>query len=80
MVRSHLRKPALPSFQPRQKAVSMIVGAIIDYAQDEEKVKDVWPAHRAYLRTFLENGKLRAAGPFTEHAGALWILDGETEE
>ena len=37
-------------------------------------------AHRVYLRTFLENGQLRAAGPFADDAGALWVLDAESAE
>ena len=56
----------------------MKVAAIIDYAQDKEKVQAIFPEHRVYLRTFLENGKLRAAGPLAEDAGAIWILDVET--
>ena len=58
----------------------MIFAATIEYSQDKEKVKALHPAHRAYLRTFLENGQLRAAGPFAEDAGALWVLDAEDAE
>ena len=58
----------------------MKVAAIIEYSQDREKVAELWDTHRAYLRQFLENGKLRAAGPFTEDSGALWVLDVETVE
>ncbi len=58
----------------------MKVAAIIEYAQDRETVKAVWPAHRVYLRGFLENGKLLAAGPFEDGSGALWVLEVETLE
>ena len=58
----------------------MKVAAIIDYTGDKEKVKDNFPAHRVYLRQFLENGQLRAAGPFAEDAGAIWILEVEKIE
>ena len=56
----------------------MKVAAIIDY--DPVKVKDTFAAHRVYLRVFLENGQLRAAGPFAEDSGGLWILDVKTVE
>ena len=59
----------------------MKFAAIIEYgdAKDDE-LKAYHPAHRAYLRTFLENGQLRAAGPFAEDAGALWVLDANSAE
>ncbi len=36
--------------------------------------------HREYLRKFLEKGQLRTAGPFADDAGALWVLDAETQD
>ena len=54
--------------------------AIIEYGGGEGALKANHPAHRAYLRTFLENGQLRAAGPFADDAGALWVLDADTAE
>ena len=56
----------------------MKVAAIINYIEDSEKTKASFPAHRAYFRTFLEDGRLLAAGPFKDESGALWILDVET--
>jgi len=53
--------------------------AIIEYGPDEAKIKSVHAAHREYLRRFLDNGQLFAAGPFAEGRGALWILDAEDE-
>ena len=58
----------------------MKVAAIIDYVQDKEKIKATWPAHRTYFRSFLEDERLLAAGPFANEAGALWILEVETIE
>lgn len=58
----------------------MKFAAIIEYETDKEKLKANHPAHRIYLRTFLENGRLRAAGPFADDAGALWVLDADTKE
>ena len=55
----------------------MKFAAIIEYGDDRAKVKEFHPAHREYLRQFLENGQLRAAGPFADDAGALWVLDTE---
>lgn len=51
--------------------------AIIEYGTDKEKVKLLHPAHREYLRTFLANGQLFAAGPFADDAGAIWVLEAE---
>lgn len=54
--------------------------AIIEYGADKDRLKAAHFAHRAYLRTFLENGQLRAAGPFSDDAGALWVLDADSAE
>ena len=58
----------------------MKFAAIIEYGEDKAGLKANHPAHRAYLRTFLENGQLRAAGPFADEAGALWVLDADSAE
>ena len=58
----------------------MKFAAIIEYGNDKVGLRSNHPAHRAYLRTFLENGQLRAAGPFADDAGALWVLDANTVE
>ncbi len=52
----------------------MKFAAIIEYAQNTDEAKAIHPAHREYLRSFLDNGQLRAAGPFADDAGALWVL------
>ena len=58
----------------------MKFAAIIEYGGDTDGLRANHPAHRTYLRTFLENGQLRAAGPFADDAGALWVLDADTAE
>lgn len=58
----------------------MMFAAVIEYGDDKDGLKATHPAHRAYLRTFLESGRLRAAGPFADDAGALWVLHAETAE
>ena len=58
----------------------MKFAAIIEYGSDKESLKANFSAHRTYLRMFLENGQLRAAGPFADDAGALWVLDADTAE
>lgn len=58
----------------------MRFAAIIEYGADRDGLRANHPAHRTYLRTFLESGKLWAAGPFADDAGALWVLDADTAE
>ena len=58
----------------------MKFAAIIEHGADKERLKANHPAHRAYLRTFLENGQLRGAGPFSDDAGALWVLDANSAD
>ena len=58
----------------------MLFAAIIEYSDDKGGLQASHPAHRAYLRTFLENGQLRAAGPFADEAGALWVLEAASAE
>ena len=57
----------------------MKFAAIIEYG-DTDKVRELHSVHREYLRRFLENEQLRAAGPFADDAGALCVLDAETAE
>ena len=58
----------------------MHIAATISYGPDKDAYKRLYQAHRAYLRAFLDNGQLRAAGPFAENAGALWIIEADTLE
>ena len=58
----------------------MKVAAIIEYNGNKEQVKAIHQAHREYLRQFLENGQLCAAGPLADDTGALWVLKVDTVE
>ena len=58
----------------------MKVAAITEHGSDKEKVKAAFADHRVYLRKFLDNGQLRAAGPLADDAGSLWILEVQTIE
>jgi uncharacterized protein YciI len=54
------------------------VAVTIEYLPDTARLHDVFRHHREYLRTVLEKGHLRAAGPFDDDSGALWVLDVDT--
>jgi uncharacterized protein YciI len=43
----------------------------LEFGIDEEKRMQVRPAHRDYLRTLLDQGKLITAGPWADETGAL---------
>ncbi|WP_165361514.1 YciI family protein [Lichenibacterium ramalinae] len=58
----------------------MKYAAMIEYGTDKDRLEAVHPAHRAHLHTFLENGQLRAAGPFSDDAGPVWVLDADSAE
>jgi uncharacterized protein YciI len=54
--------------------------AVIEYLQDTATVQAHRPAHRAYLTSLLESGKLVCAGPFEDNFGALIVYEAETRE
>ena len=58
----------------------MKFAATIEYLQDAEKVGAIRPAHRAYLTSLIEQGKLVASGPFADASGALIIYEADTHE
>jgi uncharacterized protein len=47
---------------------------------NKEKIPDIRPKHREYLKSLLAEGKLWASGPFTDDSGALIIYEAESEE
>jgi uncharacterized protein YciI len=53
---------------------------VIEYSRDTNKIADVRPRHRQYLATLLSEGRLVAAGPFTDDSGALIIYDAGSRE
>jgi uncharacterized protein YciI len=58
----------------------MRFAAIIEYAQDREKVQALRPAHRQYLAGLRERGQLAVAGPFTDDSGALIVYEAASHE
>ena len=58
----------------------MKYAAIIEYIQDRDKIQQIRPAHREYLKSLLAQGKLVAAGPFTDDSGALIIYEANSPE
>ena len=56
----------------------MMFAASIEYLQDATVVEAHRPAHRAYLTTLLEQGRLFASGPYADGSGALIIYEADT--
>lgn len=49
---------------------------IIDRRKDEEILED----HKAYLQKYIDEGRIYAKGPFTDHTGGLVIYKAESLE
>ena len=58
----------------------MKYAASIEYLQDAAVVEAHRPAHRAYLTSLLEQGKLFASGPYVDGSGALIVYEADTPE
>jgi uncharacterized protein YciI len=58
----------------------MKFAASIEYLQDNAVVEANRPAHRAYLTSLLETGKLFASGPYADGSGALIVYEADTPE
>ncbi len=54
--------------------------AYVAYTKDATKIAAHRPSHRQYLTSLLEQGKLLAAGPFTDDSGALFIYEADSAE
>ena len=54
--------------------------AVIEYIQDTAKIGEHRPAHRAYLNSLHEAGKLVCSGPFLDDFGALIVYEADTRE
>jgi len=52
-----------------------LFAAIWTYTDDAERRQQVRPAHREYLATLIERGKLHESGPFADDSGALVVYD-----
>jgi hypothetical protein len=46
---------------------------------DPDRVPEIRPRHRAYLKQLLDDGKLHESGPFVDGAGALIIYEAADE-
>ena len=51
--------------------------AILEYTSDADRLSEVRPTHREYLRGLLDTGKLYSSGPFPDGSGALIIYEAE---
>jgi uncharacterized protein YciI len=58
----------------------MKYAAVIEYAQDKDKILALRPVHRQYLAGLRERGQLAASGPFTDDSGALIIYEAASAE
>jgi uncharacterized protein YciI len=58
----------------------MKFAAIIEYAQDKDKIQAVRPQHRQYLSSLKERGQLAASGPFLDDSGALIVYEAATRD
>ncbi|OHW61797.1 YciI-like protein [Andreesenia angusta] len=58
----------------------MILYAVIMETIDAEKDAEVLDVHKAYLAKYIEEGKIFAKGPFTDHSGGLMIYNTASEE
>jgi uncharacterized protein YciI len=58
----------------------MKFAASIEYSQDAALVETHRPAHRAYLTSLLDEGKLFASGPYTDGGGALIVYEADSPE
>ena len=58
----------------------MKFAASIEYSQDSALVEAHRPAHRVYLTTLLDQGKLFASGPYADGSGALIIYEADSTE
>jgi uncharacterized protein YciI len=54
-----------------------LFAAILKYTDDTDRLQQVRPSHREYLRGLLEQGKIVQSGPFTDDSGALIIYEAE---
>lgn len=59
----------------------MILYAALLNTIDKEKDEEVLEEHKEYLKKYIDEGKIYAKGPFTDHSGGLIIYSvGDLEE
>lgn len=58
----------------------MKFAAIIEYTTDTAKIAAARPAHREYLKTLLDSGRLAISGPFTDDRGGILVYEANSVE
>lgn len=58
----------------------MILYAAILKTVDKKKDEEVLDIHKAYLQKYIDNGKIFAKGPFTDHSGGIVIYKVDSYE
>ena len=58
----------------------MKFAVVLEYDQKKDIGAAVAENHHDYLRGFLTDGKLFAAGPFANNLGAVWIMEAASME
>ena len=58
----------------------MILYAAILETIDSQKDSEILDIHKAYLQKYIDEGKIFAKGPFTDHSGGLVIYKAESYE
>ena len=58
----------------------MILYAAILKTIDKKKDEEILDIHKSYLQKYIDNGKIFAKGPFTDHSGGLVIYKVDSYE
>ncbi|KNF08155.1 YCII-like domain-containing protein [Gottschalkia purinilytica] len=58
----------------------MILYATVLETIDAEKDAEILDVHKAYLQKYIDEGKIFAKGPFTDHSGGLVIYKVDSYE
>lgn len=58
----------------------MKIAAIVQYTTDASLIAKVRPAHRQYLNSVFEQGKIVMSGPFSDDRGALMVYEAASPE
>ena len=52
--------------------------ALLDFTDDADLRQQTRPAHREYLRSLFETGKLRLSGPWADDTGACIVYEADS--
>ena len=58
----------------------MKIAAIVQYTPDASLIAKVRPAHRQYLKSLFDEGKIAISGPFSDDGGGLMVYEAESKE